>query len=710
MNLFKNKHRFHRFLPSVLCFFMAMTSLTGCGSSNTAKAATISSLITSYKPQVINTDASVSYTDASGSTISGTFHHPGIAMRQADLDHMRDHVRAGDEPWNTAFHAFSSDPESRKNPRIYYENGNDLFVNIRGPWAFTDANGKHWPNPSDYVGTRANTDSLTAFKQAIMWYITGDETYRANAMAIIRDYSAIQSVAPHISFRFATMTYLLTAAAEILRYSDTPTQSLKWTETDTQNLIHALNLVTVTYNPHTFFMNQHQFNVMGTIGRAVFTNDLKLYAEAVEATTVNSAGEPGGRNGSIKYEMRMMTQNEETGAPLAPSDYHVQEMEMGRDVGHSYDDVAGLSTLAQTIYAQGTKVDPVNGTMSSVANAVNVFNFLDDRLLAGTTYILKYHLGYDELWTPGWADQERNIKYFDTINPDARGRIDAFYSVLYNYYKYIEQRDMTQEKYKYLAYAYETRMPEVAGKDYPLATLLYTPDAAKADGLSNRKILSGITGLTATAAGSDTINLSWTEVSGALGYNIYSSTTADGVFTKMNSAPISGTSYSSTGLSPNSIYYYKVGVAGGSTSAVVSATTTDSTLALPNASPKKVYDVKVYVNGKVIQSDEPPYIKSELGLTYVPVRFVSEALGAKVDWIADSQTVIVKMGSKTISFSIGNKTMQVDNKDVEVEAPAEKNGERTFVPLRFISETLGARVDWVDATRTVNIMMDAKVK
>ena len=141
---------------------------------------------------------------------------------------------------------------------------------------------------------------------------------------------------------------------------------------------------------------------------------------------------------------------------------------MGRDVGHSYADVAGLSTLAQTIYAQGTKVDPVNGAMSTAANAVNAFNFLDDRLLAGTTYMLKYHLGYDVLWTPAWANQNRTIQYYDTINADGRGRIDAFYSVLYNYYKYIEQRDMTQEKYKYLAYAYETRMPEVAGKDYPL--------------------------------------------------------------------------------------------------------------------------------------------------------------------------------------------------------------------------------------------------
>ena len=409
------RKRLQQGFSGILCFILATMGVIGVG-SQTAKA-DISSLITSYKPQVVNADVNASYTDSNGNTISATIHHPGIVMSMADLDNMRDHVRAGDEPWNTAFNAFASDPQSSTSPPIYYQQGNDIFVNILGPWA-TTVNGVYYSNPSDYVGTRANTDSQTAFMQAIMWYITGNETYRSNAMTIIRDYSAIQSVVTHTSFRFATMTYLLGAAAEILRYSDTPTSSLDWSATDTTNLTNAMNLVSVTYNAHNFFMNQHQFTVGGTMARAIFTNDLQLYAEAVEATTVNSAGDQGGRNGSIKYEMRMMTTNEVTGAALDPADYHVQEIEMGRDVGHSYADVAGLSTLAQMINAQGTKVDPVNGTMSTAANAVNAFNFLDDRLLAGTTYVLKYHLGYDVLWTPAWANQDSTIQYYDSINAD----------------------------------------------------------------------------------------------------------------------------------------------------------------------------------------------------------------------------------------------------------------------------------------------------
>lgn len=567
MNSLKMRKPFQKTFSSILCFMLAMTAIIGFGSTETANAA-VSPLVTSYKPQAVNTDANVSYTDSNGNTISGTIHHPGIGMSLADLDNMRDHVRAGDEPWNTAFNAFANDTLSSKSPPIYYQQGNDIFINIRGPWAET-VGGVYYDNPSSYVGDRGHTDSDTAFKQAIMWYITGDETYRSNAMTIIRDYSAVQSVVTHTNFRFAGMTYLLAAAADILRYSDTPTQSLKWTASDTANLTNMMSLFTNTYDLHTFFMSQHQFSAMGAMGRAIFTNDLQLYTEAVEASTVN-ASNAAGSNGSIKSQMRMMTTNERTGAALDPSDYHVQFIEMGRDVGHSYGGVAGLSVLAQTIYAQGTKVDPVTGAMSTAANAVNAFNFLNDRLLEGTSYILKYHLGYDALWTPASIG---GTSFYDTINADGRGRIDAFYSILYNYYKYIEQQDMTGEKYKYLAYAYETRMPEVAPKDFPLAMLLYTPDAAKTVGLSNQKILGGITGLTATMAGSDTVNLNWTAVTGALGYNVYRSTAADGTYTKINSTPITGASYSSTGLDPNTIYYYKVSVAGGSTSGVVSETT-----------------------------------------------------------------------------------------------------------------------------------------
>ena len=113
-----------------------------------------------------------------------------------------------------------------------------------------------------------------------------------------------------------------------------------------------MDFVSVTYNAHNFFMNQHQFTVMGTMARAIFTNDLQLYAEAVEAATVNSAGDQGGRNGSIKHQMRWMTKNEVTGAALDPSDYHVQVNRNGARCG------AFLRQYRRTVYIGANHLCP----------------------------------------------------------------------------------------------------------------------------------------------------------------------------------------------------------------------------------------------------------------------------------------------------------------------------------------------------------------
>ena len=102
-----------------------------------------------------------------------------------------------------------------------------------------------------------------------MWYITGDETYRSNAMRSSEIIPPYRSVVTHTNFRFATMTYLLAAAAEILRYSDTPTAE---SEMDGcgygESYQYDEPCITVTYNAHTFFMNQHQFAVDGNDGKS----------------------------------------------------------------------------------------------------------------------------------------------------------------------------------------------------------------------------------------------------------------------------------------------------------------------------------------------------------------------------------------------------------------------------------------------------------
>ncbi len=114
--------------------------------------------------------------------------------------------------------------------------------------------------------------------------------------------------------------------------------------------------------------------------------------------------------------------------------------------------------------------------------------------------------------------------------------------------------------------------------------------------------------------------------------------------------------------------------------------------------------VDIIVDGSKINfPDQKPFIDSKTGRTYVPVRFVAEALGAKVNWIADTQTVVIEKDDKTVRIRIGSNSPTVNNDFIIIDAPAMLVDNRTMVPLRFVSQVLGSAVDWEEATRSVII-------
>ncbi|WP_096202499.1 stalk domain-containing protein [Bacillus sp. FJAT-45350] len=90
------------------------------------------------------------------------------------------------------------------------------------------------------------------------------------------------------------------------------------------------------------------------------------------------------------------------------------------------------------------------------------------------------------------------------------------------------------------------------------------------------------------------------------------------------------------------------------------------------------------------------------GSTLVPIRAVSESLGAKVNWNNSSRTVTIIQDNKTISFVVGSTIANVNGTQITIPPAMIMNGS-TMVPLRFISETLGLTVDWNGATRTVTL-------
>lgn len=116
----------------------------------------------------------------------------------------------------------------------------------------------------------------------------------------------------------------------------------------------------------------------------------------------------------------------------------------------------------------------------------------------------------------------------------------------------------------------------------------------------------------------------------------------------------------------------------------------------------QVKNTVAMINADTVSLDAPPIIKD--GRTLVPLRFISEAFGAKLTWDPVFQIIDIVLGNDTIRLQIGKNFASVNNKKIAMDtAPIIDHG-RTMVPVRFISEALGAEVVWDDATKTVTII------
>lgn len=112
-------------------------------------------------------------------------------------------------------------------------------------------------------------------------------------------------------------------------------------------------------------------------------------------------------------------------------------------------------------------------------------------------------------------------------------------------------------------------------------------------------------------------------------------------------------------------------------------------------------DIKIEIDGKNVVSDVAPFIDNDR--TLVPIRVISENLGYSVNWDNQTRKVTVKNNDKLIELTIGKKDVKIDGTNSSSDvAPTIKN-ERTFVPIRFISESFDNDVKWDNNTRTVRI-------
>jgi uncharacterized protein YegL len=118
----------------------------------------------------------------------------------------------------------------------------------------------------------------------------------------------------------------------------------------------------------------------------------------------------------------------------------------------------------------------------------------------------------------------------------------------------------------------------------------------------------------------------------------------------------------------------------------------------------KVGDPNITVNGisqKIDAQGSKPIIKN--GRALLPIRTLIESLGGVVEWNSKEQKVTITLNGHSIVLWIGKNTALVDGSNTTLDvAPTIITG-RTYLPLRFISENLGASVDWDNKTQTITI-------
>ncbi len=112
-------------------------------------------------------------------------------------------------------------------------------------------------------------------------------------------------------------------------------------------------------------------------------------------------------------------------------------------------------------------------------------------------------------------------------------------------------------------------------------------------------------------------------------------------------------------------------------------------------------DVRLVVDGRQLEASPPPKIRD--GRTLIPVRLVSEALGASVDWNDEARTVDIAKGDRSVKMWIDNRLVNYKTSFGICDVPPQIYDSRTFVPLRLVSNALGVSVTWDAADRTVYV-------
>lgn len=114
-------------------------------------------------------------------------------------------------------------------------------------------------------------------------------------------------------------------------------------------------------------------------------------------------------------------------------------------------------------------------------------------------------------------------------------------------------------------------------------------------------------------------------------------------------------------------------------------------------------EIAIYLEGGQLAADVPPFIVPKLNITMVPLRVISEGLGAVVDWDQRTRAVAIQRSGTFITLQSGQSYAVVDGRQIKLDGSVQILSGRAMVPLRFVGESLGLTVNWDPALRTISL-------
>lgn len=116
----------------------------------------------------------------------------------------------------------------------------------------------------------------------------------------------------------------------------------------------------------------------------------------------------------------------------------------------------------------------------------------------------------------------------------------------------------------------------------------------------------------------------------------------------------------------------------------------------------KLDDTQASINGKSVLLGMAPHLVNNT--TMVPLRFVTEALGAEVLWDGNTQSVQLTFASQHIIMKIGSASAKVNDTSISLEQPPVIENDTTLVPIRFIAENFHQSVSFDEQTHEISIV------